>query len=312
MNFAHVHLILNHVPTVGFAIGVALFLIALAYREERLQKLSLILLFLIALLSLPVYLTGVVSAGMLEERGDASSMLIRRHEDAALSAFVVMQLVGGVAWLALWQGRRFSRPRRGTVLTVAGLSIVTLGMMGYAASLGGGIRHPEILSAAEAADPSPAVALFRAASIPLLVNDRGWVWPAGEAVHFIGLALTFGVVLLLNLRMLGLMKSLAFADLHRILPWGMVGFAMNLVTGMMFFIAAPSQYTTNIAFIGKAAFLVLVGAPLLYFTSHDDPWHVGANQEAPVSAKALAAATIVLWVGVLYLGRMLPYLGNAY
>ena len=90
-------------------------------------------------------------------------------------------------------------------------------------------------------------AWLKTASLRSFVNETDWVWPACEAIHFIGLGLAFGVVLLLNLRMLGMMKAVAFADLHRTLPWGMLGFAVNLVTGMLFFIGVPEQYTNNAA-----------------------------------------------------------------
>ena len=51
-----------------------------------------------------------------------------------------------------------------------------------------------------------------------------WAWPAAEAVHFLGLSLAFGVLLAVNLRILGVMRQVPFADVHRLLPWGMLGF----------------------------------------------------------------------------------------
>jgi uncharacterized membrane protein len=305
---------LNHVPTVGFGISVCLLVISLVYTDDRLQRVSFGLMFLIALVTLPVYLTGVAAGEMIQDRPEVSGALIRAHEDAALSAFVLMQISGGAAWLALWQFRRFARPPRGMVLSVLLFSLVSIGLMAYAANLGGSIRHPEILSvepAAVAGTPL-AAAWLRTQWVIAIVNDTSWVWPASEAVHFVGLGLSFGVVLLLNLRVLGLMKSLAYTDVHRMLPWGMVGFAMNLATGMMFFISVPAQYTTNPSFQLKMILLVLLGANLLYFTSCDDAWRVGRGEDAPRTAKAFAAFTIVLWVGVVYFGRMLPFLGNAY
>ncbi len=314
MNLAHLHLLLNHVPTVGFAVGVCLFMIALVYKDDKLQRLSLGLVFLVALLSLPVYLTGVAAGEIIQDRAGVSAALIRSHEDAALSAFVVMQLTGGAAWLALWQLRRYSRPLRGSILSVALLSIVSLALMAHAANVGGAIRHPEILSLDDTAAPvAPlAMAWVASATVRSFVNETEWVWPASEVIHFIGLALAFGVVLLINLRMLGMMKSVAFADLHRALPWGMLGFGVNFVTGMMFFIGVPAQYTTNAPFQWKILFMVLLGFHLLYFTSYDKAWAVGPGDDAPAAAKVVAASAIVLWIGVVYFGRMLPYLGNAY
>ena len=56
----------------------------------------------------------------------------------------------------------------------------------------------------------------------------------------------------------------------------------------------------------------LAGANLLYITIFDGPWKVGAGENAPILQKAMAAAAIVLWVGVMFYGRMLPFIGNAF
>ncbi len=189
--------------------------------------------------------------------------------------------------------------------------------MAQAANIGGVIRHPEVVSIQQtepvtAHEPLVNTAWLSAASARSLVVDTAWAWPAFEAVHFIGLGLSFGVVLLLNLRMLGMMKSVAFADLHRTLPWGMLGFGVNLITGMLFFIGVSGQYTANVPFQWKIVFLVLLGVNLIYFTSLDQAWAVGPGEDAPRTAKVMAASTIFLWVGVVFFGAMLPFLGNAY
>ena len=316
MNLAHVHLLLNHVPTVGFGIGVCLFVISLIQKDDKQQRMSLGILFFVALLSIPVYLTGVGASEIIQDRPGVSAAVINTHEDAALAAFVVMALTGAAAWLALWQFRRFSRLPRGTVVSVLLLSAVSFGLMAQAANIGSVIRHPEVVSLQETvATHEPLIDtawLINAPSVRSFVVDTAWAWPAFEVIHFIGLGLSFGVVLLLNLRMLGMMKSVAFADLHRTLPWGMLGFGANLVTGMMFFIGVPAQYTTNAPFQWKILFLVLLGVSLIYFTSLDQAWAVGRGEDAPRTAKVVAASTLFLWVGVLFFGAMLPFLGNAY
>ena len=131
-------------------------------------------------------------------------------------------------------------------------------------------------------------------------------------MHFIGLTLLIGVVLLIDLRMLGVMRNVSFPALHRLLPWAILGFGINTVTGMMFFVASPDQYAHNIAFVWKLALIMLAGANALYFTLFDEAWALESGDEAPVSAKAAAVSAIVLWVGVLYFGSMLPFIGNAF
>jgi uncharacterized membrane protein len=193
--------------------------------------------------------------------------------------------------------------------------VVTLAMMARTATIGGEIRHPEIMvdpeaaaAAAEAAGPG----WLTAATIGKFVTGYTWVWPAAEAVHFIGLWLLFGVVALVNLRMLGLMKSAPFSAVHRLLPWAALGLGVNLITGMMFVLGAPDQYVENVSFFWKIGLLMVAAVDLLYLTVFDTPWSVSAGADAPITEKAVAATALAAWIGVMYFGRMLPFLGNAF
>jgi uncharacterized membrane protein len=112
--------------------------------------------------------------------------------------------------------------------------------------------------------------------------------------------------------MLGMMKAASFPSLHRMLPWGLLGLSINVISGMMWVIATPEQYMTNVSFFWKMGLLLLAGFQLLYLTTFDEPWNVGPGDEAPFKTKAVAASGILLWVCVMYFGRMLPFLGNAF
>jgi hypothetical protein len=310
MNLPHLHLILNHVPTVGTAVAVALLLLALVRKQDGLARAGLELFCAIALVTLPAYLSGIATQPIIAELPGVSLGAIQRHHDAVIPASLVMLLAAFLAWLGLWRGRRTSGAApRAYVLSAFALGLLTLALMGRAASIGGEIRHPEILAATS---PLGAPTGALAVTIASFVNDRIWFWPALEALHFIGLWLLFGIVLVVNLRLLGMMKQASFAALHRFLPWAALGLTLNAITGMLFVIALPEQYIKNIPFYWKMGLLLVAGAQLLYLTTFDEPWHVGAGKDAPTRAKALALASIALWVGVMYFGRMLPFLGNAF
>ena len=81
---------------------------------------------------------------------------------------------------------------------------------------------------------------------------------------------------------------------------------------MIFFIGAPGQYTSNPAFRWKMIMIMLAGINVVYFTLFDEPWDLGPGEKAPLLAKAVAASALFLVVGVLWCGRMLPFLGNAF
>ena len=312
LTIPHLHLLLNHVPTVGTVAGVGLLLLALVRRNDHLLRAGFEVLFVVALATLPVYLTGVAAEGAIEGLGGVSAEAIETHETAALLAFVWMQITGFAAWLALWQGRRLAQLPRASVGAVVLLSVLTLALMGRAATIGGEIRHPEILASPAAATVGAPTSWLRSEVIADFVTEYPWVWPAAEALHFLGLSLVLGVLITVNLRILGAMKGLSFAALHRLLPWGMLGFALNLVTGMLFFIAASTQYTENIAFLWKVIFLGLAGAHFLYLTVFSNTWSLNVGADAAPLDKLVAAGGIGAWVGVIYWGRMLPFIGNAF
>jgi hypothetical protein len=140
--------------------------------------------------------------------------------------------------------------------------------------------------------------------------DSPWAWPAAEAVHFLGFSLSFGVLLAVNLRILGVMRQVAFADVHRLLPWGMLGFGVNLVTGMLFFIGQPRQYIDSAPFYWKVVFLMIAGANFLYLTVFKKGW--ADRLESSLPDKAMAVTSLFAWLAVLYAGRMLPFIGHAF
>ena len=312
MNFVHLHLLLNHVPTVGTIIALGLLLLAFAKKSEELTRASLAVFFAIALVSLPTYMTGYSAQKAIKDRPGVSASLIEQHQSAALLALIFMEATGVVAWFGLWQARKPSAAAGWNAPVVLLLSVVTIGLMASAANIGGEISHPEIMSAGEASGGTLAPAVLKSASISHFQFAHPWAWPMLETLHFIGLSLLFGIVLAGNLRILGFMKNAPFVDVHRFLPWGVWGFVINSVTGMMFFAGASGQYIENPAFHLKVIFMLLAGANVLYLTLFDEVWALGPGENAPLPAKLVAASQVFLWIGVIYFGRMLPYLGNAF
>ena len=319
MNLAHIHLLLNHFPTVGMIIGLGLFLIGLLGNTE-LKKASLVVFLGIALLALPTYMSGNAAQEVVC-KGDVkapcadpgvSRALIEKHEGAALEALIFMEFTGAFAWLGLWQFRRLSRFPRWTLTAVALCAAVTFGLMAQAANIGGEIRHPEIMSAQEAAAAQAAGAQPLGRAVASFVVGQRWVWATCETLHFVGLCLLFGVASLVDLRILGQMKSVPFRALHRMLPWGVLGFGLNMITGMFFFVAAYEQYTTNTVYQWKLVLILLAGLNVLYFTIFDEPWALQAGDSATPKAKFVAASAFVLVIGVIFCGRMLPFLGKAF
>jgi hypothetical protein len=158
-------------------------------------------------------------------------------------------------------------------------------------------------------------AWIKSTSFSAFVTQSVWVWPAAETLHFIGLAMLIGVVALMDLRMLGVAKRMPFVALHRLVPWALAGFAICLVTGIVFIAGDPLQYVHNTVFWFKLLFIFLAGLNVIvfYLTGiFQNVERLGPDEDAPLGAKLIAATSLVLWVGVMYLGRMLPFLGNSF
>lgn len=309
MNLAHFHLILNHVPTVGAVGALGLLLLGFVRRNDHLKHAALEVVFLIAVLTVPVYVTGLAAQQELRQDPEVVIDAVRTHHDAALIGFSVLELAGFAAWIALWQWRRRGQPAGAVVPIATVLLTASIAVMAWAANLGGEIRHPEIRAqeVIETGDP----ARFMTAAISRIAVFSAWVWPAAEAVHFLGLALSLGVLLAVNLRILGVMRQVPFEVVHRLLPWGMLGFGANLITGMFFVIGQPGQYVSSAPFFWKVVLLAIAGANFLYLTVFKRPW-IASEEESTYGDKAMAVSSIAVWLAVLYAGCMLPFLGNAF
>jgi hypothetical protein len=305
MNLAHLHIVINHVPSLGTLVGVALFIAAVLRKDDHLKKIALGVLVIMALATFPTYMSGNAAQLTLRSRTDIPKTLIEEHQNSAMIALTLMMITGTLAWFGLWQFRRFSRSGPVNTAAVLILSALTSIVILRTANLGGDISHPEIRATPPYAIEEPG---WRT-KVEAFANNS-WVWPASETIHFIGMPLLFGVALIVNLRMLGMIQSISFAALHRMLPIGVLGFALNIVSGMVFFIASPGMYTTNWGFTMKILMLLLAGISVLYFTIAETPWRIAAEKEAPLMAKFFAVFGVVNLLGVMWFGRMLPFLRN--
>jgi len=153
MNAAHIHLMLNHVPVLGTAFGLGLLVIASWRKSEELKKTALSVFVVVALLAVPVYLTGEPAEDVVKPLPDVSKPVIEQHEEAATVAFTGVLVLGVAAFAGLLPFRRgkILPAWYGSVMLAA--SVIVGGLMAWTANLGGQVRHTEIRSSAS----SPAV-----------------------------------------------------------------------------------------------------------------------------------------------------------
>jgi len=147
-----------------------------------------------------------------------------------------------------------------------------------------------------------------------LANDYRWTWPIAESIHFFGLVLMTGTVGAFDLRLLGLGKGIRPSDLHKLLRFGVFGFGLQVITGLLFIAGAPEQYFYNGAFHFKAASLALMGinVALFYTLEFRSIQALGPADDAPRAAKTIAAVSLALLVAIMLFGRMLTFFRPAF
>jgi hypothetical protein len=133
-----------------------------------------------------------------------------------------------------------------------------------------------------------------------------WWWTFMMAAHFIGLIMIVGTVGLLDIRIMGFLKQLPIAPLHRLIPWGLAGLGINIVTGLLAFAGRPENYVFSSAIWLKMLSLLLLGvnAAAFYLTDiFGQVEKLEAGEDAPFAAKLVAASGLILWFAVITLGR---------
>jgi uncharacterized membrane protein len=144
MNSAHVHLLLNHIPVLGIAFGFLLLAWAMVKKSDQLTKAGFGLFVIAALVTLPVYLTGEPAEEIVGHLPGVAQSIIEQHERAGLFSLIASGVTGVAALTGLILSRGAKSVPRWMAVSVLALSLVTVGVIGWTANLGGQIRHPEI------------------------------------------------------------------------------------------------------------------------------------------------------------------------
>src|SRR5260370_11599464 len=109
MNYAELHLLLNHFPIIGTIVGLGLFLVSFLGKNDDLRRGTYIVFVAIALISIPTFLSGFGAQLMIKGPG-VSDALIQRHQGALLLALWFMVATGALPLLGLLQSPRTSHP----------------------------------------------------------------------------------------------------------------------------------------------------------------------------------------------------------
>ena len=148
-------------------------------------------------------------------------------------------------------------------------------------------------------------------SVSIGIRESIWTYPIVESTHVLGLCLFLGLVIVLDLRLIGaIFRGVRVSQVQgRLFPWQMAGLAIMVVTGGLLFWADPVRFYQNVFFWAKISFLMLAGVNMLafHFTIYKtvDVWDF--DTVTPVRARLAGWFSIVFWAGVVVSGRMITY-----
>lgn len=155
----------------------------------------------------------------------------------------------------------------------------------------------------------PLELYLQSTPLAFFVRQTAWSWPALESLHFLGMALLVGTVGIFDLRLLGYARELPATVLHRMIPLGVAGFALNAATGICFLSAYPRLFLYNNAFYVKLAFFVIAGINVLFF--YVGPFKRLAEMDGdgvpPLRARIAGGVSLCAWIGVMAAGRLLTF-----
>jgi len=304
--WSHVHMILNHFPSVGITVALGFFVIALIVNNEVMKRTGLILFVICGVLVVPTYVTGAASMWALTDppMQQISKALINEHRDMALLTLFGMAFTGVAAWVELFRYRHLGRFSNTSLYLVLTFAIITFGIIAETGHRGGQINHPEIRLATDVL-PTDDKAGW-SPNIEVLINNVMWFVP-WQTIHFFGYSLIFATALAVSMRVLGFWKSVPFSSVHRLLPLGVFGVVMNVFSGMLMLLADTFRYLNEITFTPKLICITIGGIAVLYYSASERLWQVKAGEDAPMSSKWVAALVLLSWIGVIMGGRLLPY-----
>jgi hypothetical protein len=152
---------------------------------------------------------------------------------------------------------------------------------------------------------------LEATGLATKIRDSLYIFPLLESTHVIGLALVFGTIAIIDLRLIGLASSQrSFKRMYSdILKWTWAAFALTALTGALMFITNATVYYHNFYFRTKMLLLVIAGINMGVFEltlgRNVDSWDKAPS--APPLGRVVGVLSIALWIAVIFMGRLIGF-----
>ena len=136
-----------------------------------------------------------------------------------------------------------------------------------------------------------------------------WIIPLLQSIHIVMIGVVFVSSLVITLRVLGRVRAdEPFAVVwNRFAPWMWSGLIVMALTGLTLVVAEPIREFTALSFWLKMGLIAISVTTIFLFGRSLRPAAVGPRGEFSAGEKAIAIATIVMWLAIIFLGRAIAY-----
>jgi hypothetical protein len=156
--------------------------------------------------------------------------------------------------------------------------------------------------------------LLEQSAVGSAIAEGRYAFPIIEGVHLIGLSVAVGLILLIDLRLIGVfLPTVPVRDLHRQLkPYVYAGFAIIMIAGMLLFVSEAATVIVSPPWPFKAFFFVLAMSNAAYFelVIARRPEALPDRGRLPTAVRSAGYTSIFLWLLVIVCGRLIPYISQ--
>jgi hypothetical protein len=143
------------------------------------------------------------------------------------------------------------------------------------------------------------------------ISESVWLFPLIEGSHILALPLSVGMILMFDLRLLGVafQSGPASRMMRDIVRWSMFGFAVMFITGGVLFMTQASKAYGNVFFRTKLLLLLILGINAavyqIVFFPKMAQWDAAGG--TPLGARVCGGLSLIVWIGVIVCGRTMAY-----
>jgi hypothetical protein len=141
------------------------------------------------------------------------------------------------------------------------------------------------------------------------IQSVDWIIPLLQSIHILMIGVVLVSSLMITLRVLGRVRADEPFDAvwNRFAPWMWTALVVMALTGLTLIVAEPIREFTALSFWLKMGLIAISVTTIALFGRSLRPAAAGSRGEFSAGEKAIAIATIIMWVAIIFLGRAIAY-----